>query len=117
MKITNSPGTIGYQLPLSKKTIEIPKEHRNKANALACISTVEAGAGLAFMASLNPLFIGVGISILGIMAGSVAMMKGTWWDMAGKFHEKHVSKIIDSLKDKVDKNELAKIEKNLMKLR
>lgn len=118
MKITNSPGTIGYKLPLSKKTIEIPKEHRNKANALACISTLETGTGLAFMASLNPIFVGVGLSILGIVAGSIAMTKGSLWDMAGKFHEKYEVKLLEAYKNMItDKKDLTRIERMLMKLK
>ena len=105
MKI--SCGTIGYKLPLSKKTIEIPIKHRNKAIAIACANTLEAGAGVVLtlggIAMKDPAFSGVGLAILGKVAGTVAMLKGSIWDFAGKFQKNAMEKLSPKLKDEIGK--------------
>ena len=81
--------TIKYKLPITRKTIEIPEKARNKAIAVACVSTLEAGAGAVFtlggIAAKEPMFTGVGLAILGKVAGGIAMLKGSIWDFAGNF--------------------------------
>ena len=77
---------IRYKLPISGRTIEIPESQRNKTIALACLSTVEAGAGMVFtlggIATREPMFTGVGLAILGKVAGMITMVKGHLWDFA-----------------------------------
>ena len=84
---------IRYKLPISGRTIEIPESERNRAIALACISTLEAGAGMAFtlggIATKEPMFTGIGLAVFGKIAGTIAMVKGHLWDFAGNFAKKN----------------------------
>jgi len=79
---------IKYKLPISGRTIEIPESERTRAIALACISTLEAGAGMAFtlggIATKEPMFTGIGLAVFGKIAGTIAMVKGHIWDFASK---------------------------------
>lgn len=115
-----SPFTKGYKLPFIKRAIETPEKHCNKAIAVACASTVEVAGGLGFIAAgiaqKDPIFAGIGISILGKIAGTFAMLKGSLWDFAGNFQKKHVNDLVNNVKKanpRISKAELAKLEKNL----
>lgn len=118
MKI--SPETIGYTFAITKKTIEIPKKHRNKAIAVACASVAEFAGGLGFtaagIATKDPIFTGVGLSIFGHIAGSIAMLKGSLWDFAGNFYKNHVNDMITNIKKikpNVTSKEIQKFEEGL----
>ena len=112
-----SPDTIGYTFAISKKTIEIPKKCRNKAIAVACTSVAEIAGALGFTAagivSKDPIFTGVGLAIFGKVAGCIAMLKGSLWDLAGNFHKNKVSDIITNIKKSklgITAREIQKIE-------
>ena len=97
---------IRYKLPISSKTIEIPESERNRAIAFACISTLEAGAGLVFtlggIATKEPMFTGIGLAVFGKIAGCIAMVKGHLWDFAKKITKNNVP--LDNLVDKILNN-------------
>lgn len=121
--ITPFQRTIKYKLPFSRRTIEIPENQRNRSIALACISTLEAGAGMVFtlggIATKEPVFTGVGLAILGKVAGTITMVKGHLWDFAGNFAKnnemiKNITKNLAKLKDEkllesINSNEIQKV--------
>lgn len=97
-----SPFAIGYKLPLSKKVIEIPEKCRNKSIAVACTAAAETFGGLgltaAGIAAKDPVMALSGASVFGMVAGQLAMLKGSIWDFAGKLYKKQFEKAFSEIK-------------------
>ena len=106
---------IRYKLPISGRTIEIPESQRNRAITVACISTVEAGAGMVFalggIATKEPMFTGIGLAILGKVAAGLAIVKGHLWD----FSKNLTNTVIKTVKNSKNTGLTERLEAELAK--